>query len=412
MGDERFIGRQVATFRRMRGLSQQQLADLAGGVSRQYISMIEAGRRPVDKRETLYALCRALSVSVSDLTGEPFEPVDRLQVQARAGIPAIEQALMARGDALHGLAPRGIAELEADAEAVLRLRMQAEYAELTRLLPGLLSELSVYVDSDDEDVQVRALRALLRAVFACSMGVKEMGFTSLAWIAAQTAEDTARKLGESVPVAAATFLRSQNLLSAAVVDGALRVARGGVEALQPYVGDEESLELYGMLNLQAALAATAAARQDPSVGSSHLDAARAHLEEARQVAARTGEGQAFELCFGPANVGIWELSIAIEQDEPGRVGELATGIDPSSISTPHRLSRYYIEQGRAYARSRRPSEALAMLLRAENVAPQHVRTRPVVRELVGFMVRDARRQAVSDRLGGLARRCGVAPVLA
>jgi transcriptional regulator with XRE-family HTH domain len=412
MDDDRFVGQQVAAFRRLRGLSQQQLADLAGGVSRQYISMIESGRRPVDKRETLYGLCRALQVSVSDLTGQPFEPVDREQVAARAWVPAVEVALMAEGSDHQGPV-RSVAELAVEADRALFLRMQGRYADLARLLPGVLSQLHVRSRSDDEETRVVASQALTRAAFAASMGVKDLGFVSLAWVAAQTASAAAARNDQPVDVAAAGWLRSQVLLSATAVQQALTTARRAADEVQAHATGGAALEIYGMLHLQAALTSAAVARrQNPAhsgpAGPAAADPA-AHLAEASAAAGRTGEANTFELKFGPANVGVWELGVALEQDEPGRVRELAPTIDTAGMTSPNRLSRYYVEQGRAYARLGEHDQAVAMLLRAEHASPQYVRTRLVVRELLGFMLRDSRRRAVADRLGALARRCGAGP---
>lgn len=71
-----FMGLRVARWRDIGGLTQQQLAD-AVGVTREYISMIENGHRPVTKRSLLISLAQALGVSITDLTGQPYEPVSQ-----------------------------------------------------------------------------------------------------------------------------------------------------------------------------------------------------------------------------------------------------------------------------------------------------------------------------------------------
>jgi hypothetical protein len=54
-------------------------------------------------------------------------------------------------------------------------------------------------------------------------------------------------------------------------------------------------------------------------------------------------------------------------------------------------------------------DSLHALLRAEHAAPQHVRTMVHVRELVGHMMRTARRDLTTGDLGRLAQRVGVVP---
>jgi transcriptional regulator with XRE-family HTH domain len=406
MADERSIGQRVGTYRRLRGMSQQHLADLVG-VTRSYISMIEGGRRPVDKRETLYGLCTALQVSVADLTGQPYEPVDREQIQARAQIPAIALALMTEGQDHQGPL-RPLPALAAETDRALMLRNEGRYAAMTAMLPGLLSELQMYARSTQEATKLQALQALTRAAFTSATMAKNVGFVSLAWVASRVATDAARDSEDPVSVAAASFQRAQILMAGTATRQALPTAVRAADVLQPSAGAGPELELYGMLHLQAALASTALSRQEPASAVRYLDTARSHLHEARSAAAKTGEGSAYRLMFGPANVGVWELSLAMERGEPGLVHQLAPGIDPTGM-TPNRLSRYYVEQGRAHARLRQHDQALAMLLRGEHACPTEVRSLPVVRELVGFMVRDARRGAVPDRLSALARRCGAVP---
>ncbi|TLF53236.1 hypothetical protein [Nocardia cyriacigeorgica] len=53
--------------------------------------------------------------------------------------------------------------------------------------------------------------------------------------------------------------------------------------------------------------------------------------------------------------------------------------------------------------------SLYALLRAEHTAPQHVRNMTHVRELVGHMMRTARRDLTTGELGKLAQRVGVVP---
>src|SRR4051794_3084716 len=93
VGEKLFIGAQVAYWRRRRGKSQRVLADLAG-MSQPYLSQIENGIRPVERRSTLVALAQALDVSVADLTGQPGDPTDPAKAAATAHVPDIREALI------------------------------------------------------------------------------------------------------------------------------------------------------------------------------------------------------------------------------------------------------------------------------------------------------------------------------
>ena len=78
--------------RRWRGKSQVELAGLAG-LSPSFLSMVETGQRPLDRRSHIAALASALKVSETDLVGGPHLTPDPLQSDPHMGIPALRVAL-------------------------------------------------------------------------------------------------------------------------------------------------------------------------------------------------------------------------------------------------------------------------------------------------------------------------------
>jgi transcriptional regulator with XRE-family HTH domain len=394
-----YIGQQVRTYRRARGMSQLELADLTG-VERTYISKIENGRKPVDSRTLLNKLADALSVTVPDLTQQHTEPTDRQQSEAQSSIARIQQALIAEGTDVIAGGPRPVDVLNAGADRALLLRMEGDYVGLGQIAPGLISDLYAATTANPDD-QV-ALLALSKITFAAAMGMKELARVDLAWNAAMASRQAAEKLEDGVAIAAADFVRSQVSLAAGAVKRASGIATSAVDAL---TGDgDQAMQVRGMLHLQAALCLTAEARR---FGDMHLiGGSDDHAVEAGRLAAHTGEGRSYELRFGPTNVGVWRLSLAMEREEPGRVPEIAATIDESKLDTAHRRARFYIEQGRAYAKIKQYQPAVTQLLKAEKAAPLYVRTRPVVRELTGYMLRDAQRRLAGGKLGEFAVRVG------
>ncbi len=67
--DEATIGARLRTLRRWRGKSQVELAGLAG-LSPSFVSMVETGQRPLDRRSHIAALANALKVSEIDLVSD------------------------------------------------------------------------------------------------------------------------------------------------------------------------------------------------------------------------------------------------------------------------------------------------------------------------------------------------------
>jgi hypothetical protein len=161
--------------------------------------------------------------------------------------------------------------------------------------------------------------------------------------------------------------------------------------------------MYGALHLNAALSSAALNRS--------ADAAD-HLNEAERIADRLGpstDGRGFgNLYFGPDNVRIWRLSIAVEQGEAGRAREIAREVHPERVPSAARQAMYWADLGRGMAQERATREdAVGALLRAEQIAPQRIRMHPFVRETVGDLMRRARREAVGRELRGLGYRMGL-----
>jgi len=153
------------------------------------------------------------------------------------------------------------------------------------------------------------------------------------------------------------------------------------------------MSLRGGLTLQRAV--TAARVNDP-------DAAYGHLELASQIARRLGEGRNdYNTEFGPANVGLQEVAIAVDLGDAGRALRAAAVVDTSGLSAERR-ARLLIETARAHAQRRQASEAVATLLRAEQITPELVHGHPLVRQLVSDLL--TMQDPPAAELRDLARR--------
>ena len=90
--DEITIGARLRILRRWRAKSQVELAGLAG-LSPSFLSMVETGQRPLDRRSHIAALASALKVPETDLVGGPHLTPDPLQSDPHMGIPALRVVL-------------------------------------------------------------------------------------------------------------------------------------------------------------------------------------------------------------------------------------------------------------------------------------------------------------------------------
>jgi hypothetical protein len=153
------------------------------------------------------------------------------------------------------------------------------------------------------------------------------------------------------------------------------------------------MSLWGALTLQRAVIASRV--NDP-------DTAYGHLERARQIAGRLGEGRNdYNTEFGPANVALYEIAVAVELGDAGRALRTATTVNTSGLSA-ERQARMLIDVARAYAQRRQVGDAVAALRQAEDITPEQVLTHDLVRQLVSDLL--TMQDPPSSELRGLAAR--------
>nr|CEL13962.1 Putative transcriptional regulator [Kibdelosporangium sp. MJ126-NF4] len=397
------IGRRVREIRAWRQQSQTALAGLAG-ISPAYLSMIERGLRPVSKRATLEALALALRVAPNELVGKPFAPSDPLSSDAHAAVEGVERA-MAIYELGHdpGGPIRGWPEIQDDIDRLVDLaHVHADFAAQGELAPVLMAELhAVYVRQPHH--RAAALIGLIRCYSSCSWVTKQVGGRGLPLLAARLAQQCAEALDEPAWHGYAAWLRGD---ATGQISRAQQYARSVAVAddLTRSLDELDVIQAYGMLHLSAALAAAAQADHDTS---------NTHLAEAEAVANRLDDevGSFARLWFGRTNVAIWKVTLATEFGEGGRVAELARDVHPEVIPAPARQASFYCDYGRSLVAERAThDEGLTALLRAEKLAPQWTRNDMFVREAVGDLLRQARRDSGDRELRGLAWRMGVAPL--
>ena len=149
----------------------------------------------------------------------------------------------------------------------------------------------------------------------------------------------------------------------------------------------------GGLTLQRAV--IAARINDP-------DTAYAQLERAKRIAGRLGEGRNdYNTEFGPANVGLQEVAIAVDLGDAGRALRTAASVDTSGLSAERR-ARLLIEVARAHAQRRQAHAAVTALLQAEQITPELIRGHVLVRQLVADLL--TMQDPPAAELRDLARR--------
>src|SRR5579859_3960464 len=196
--DEVTIGARLRTLRRWRGKTQVELAGLAG-LSPSFLSMVETGHRPLDRRSHIAALAAALKVSETDLVGGPHLTPDPLQSDPHKGIPALRVALQTNTLTTPAVdRARPLADVAEIVTTKLEpLRRACEYVTIGGLLPDVLDELHYHVAAPaDEAAQRLALESLVEACVCATFTAKNLNYTDLAHLAARRAWEAASLLND------------------------------------------------------------------------------------------------------------------------------------------------------------------------------------------------------------------------
>jgi transcriptional regulator with XRE-family HTH domain len=398
------LAERVAFYRRRRGLSQARLAGLIGR-SESWVSQVERGVRSIDRISVLNQLAAALHVSVLDLAPTAVtsdEPDESPAVAAlRAALIGQPWLRLAVDD---DPPPVSRADLEVLALEVVRswtLVHEASYMALSEGLPGLLhtTERAARRLTGADALSAAALAAEVYQLLAAALA--KLGEPDMGWLAADRAIRAAEMANDPVLAVAGLFRLAHVFLSARRLDEARDVVELAIASLEPMMDDcaAEVWSLWGALNLVAAVIATR--RGDTRTA---LDA----LNKARGAADRVGtERNDFHTEFGPANVVLHAVSIAVELGDAGEALRLAATIDASHLS-PERRARFLLDVARAHGQRKQTPEAIRALLEAERLTPEQIRSHILARELIRDLLRREGREVSAD-LQGLARRASVLP---
>jgi transcriptional regulator with XRE-family HTH domain len=382
------LGDRIRLWRRRRGgMSQQVLAGLAG-LSQSYLSEIESGRKPLDRKATQAAIAGALNISVAQLLGQPSAQDDPIRARALAHVPAIRAALVEISSGERRTPGRDVEALAGEVARLTDARNAADYATVAQMLPSLLLDLHGHGND--------AAPLLVEVLFGTRYALRTMGYQDLGLTAAQIGVRVAEDHGDPAWRGQALYSLAQAFPVESAELGAVTVGRG-------------AREVYGCLHVLASHLHATAGRSDTAVD---------HLNEAGAVAAALGEPERHSQLsagfngnwFGQTQVEVWRVAVAAELGDAATAVDVAERVDLTALPVPNRHVYYWIDLARALAAGDHDQEALHALGRAERSAPQHFRFSPISRNLVGTLVSRAKRRAVAGEMLALAQKLGLDPL--
>lgn len=391
------IGERIRIYRRRRGLSQRELAELVAR-SESWLSQVERGIRSVDRLSVLIDIARVLKTDVETLAGHRFALAPNGQPELD-GLEEIRSALSAYpGLGVSAVSAGNLDEITRMTGEVHRRYQSADYGAAAGILPSLVTSVDAIVAETDGDERRRALSVQNQVYIAAAKLVTKIGDGQLAWVAADRAVTAAMRAEAPTLGAGAAYQVACAFLKLDQLDRAEHVAMTTAEQLD----DDGPLGVSYQGALFLIGSVIAGRRSD------HAEATD-RLRRAQYLADALGEdGNYGWTAFGPTNVAIHRVSAAAELGDAKHAITLAEGIDtqglPEGLSS--RRAQVHIDTAWAYSQHREDAAVVVNLMEAERVAPQALRYNVIVRELLREMLKRERRSATPG-LRPLAQRAGV-----
>jgi transcriptional regulator with XRE-family HTH domain len=393
--DAHMIGRRVRRIRHSRGKSLVVIAGLAG-MSKSELSRIERGETALDSLSKIIALANALQIAPSELM--------RLAVPAPANghtDSAVESVRLTL-DAIDIDRPGGlVVPVEVLRDRVAHIHQQrraCQTADVATALPGLIRDLHTTLGTGRDHGELLDLAVYLHTHVTRWWLIEAAAPADLIRRTVFLARHLAQERDEIATLALATFGVADVLLSG----GAFDLGQAELDSLTLPPTTADNAALAGQANALHAVAAALGGRPD-DVG--------APMDVAAELAGRfgaTGETDSLGFVFGPTDVGLIRMWLALDADEPDQAVRVAQQIQPEQHPFLVNRSHYWIHYGRALARVRRRHDDAVIALRtAEDIFPAKVHRDPLVRDLIAELLVRSRRDAVDRELRGMAYRAGL-----
>jgi transcriptional regulator with XRE-family HTH domain len=392
------VGQRVAEERKLAGWTQLKLARQAV-VSVSLVRAVEQGRAPASPA-FVSACARALNVGVADLLEQPYLRRNRAEHEVHASIPPIRRELAAyRIEPPDDVPIRPLEDLERDVAQASTLRHSVNLVQLGAQLPGLLVELRAAVYTLTGSQREQAFGLLAEAYAAAGQVAYKLGYIDLASLTVERYEWAAAQSGDELAVLAGDYQRAGEMIETADWSSALRFLEKSRRHLEPQLGTNNPmvLSVWGSLHLKSGLAAARA-------GNRNL--ADTHLDEATHTAQRLGtDRDDYRLCFGPTNVNIWSVGLAVEMLDGTEAIKRSQKFTIPATTPRERIGHHWIDLARGYLIHGDKKKAFATLHEAKKIAPTQTRYHPMVHETIRVLAREETRS--TENIRGFATWCGI-----
>jgi transcriptional regulator with XRE-family HTH domain len=388
------IGRRVAAFRKLRGLTQSGLAARLHR-SESWVTKIERGERRIDSLSVLDELSRALAVPLDHLTGHsdvsaaPVRGPDLAELRRVLARPAIACPT--------DRVPRPLAELHRDVAELTAVFTTATH-HVSAVMPRLadrISEGQATVRAGPVDDRPGAHAALAELYRIAASALRHSGDISRARVASDRSLAAAEQSGDPLRVGAAAAFHCVHLATGGDRAAATEVAStvADLVARDPLADTPAGAVVLGALYGYGAMAAA---------GAGDTAEARRLLKAGHRTSEALGQDRAaFGVHFGPVNLASKEMAVLAGLDRPREAVNAVDGLRTEWLGATYRTGHHCVLLAAVHSRCGDDDRALVALATGLRRAPEVVRYHYLARELVRGLLH--RRRNADELLRRVAR---------
>ncbi len=264
-------------------------------------------------------------------------------------------------------------ELAAAVSRVRRAYQHSQYAAASTALPEVLTG----IRHAQSDLDVRQVAALEAEAYQVASGLLlKGGEPVLAAVAADRCTAAAERTDNELTIACGARAFAHCLMAVGHAQEGVRLVIMAADRLSANVSMKQpaALSVYGALLLRGAIAA--AREEDRDRANDMLDAAAgaaSHLAV---------DSNLLWTAFGPTNVTAHRVAADVELGDAGSAIAHARKINIEALDLPERKAMVFLDTARAFTQWGKLEQAFDAIRQAEVHAPEEVRRRPAVHELI------------------------------
>ncbi|MFB4298177.1 XRE family transcriptional regulator [Actinomadura sp. NTSP31] len=316
------------------------------------------------------------SAILADLPADdaPLEGVEAFAA-ALAGYPAINDD--------PSPAALSIARLDAAVAAAKRNYQDCKYSTVINSLPALLADLRNACTTYDADARLQAEALSAEAHHVAASILLKLDHEGLAWLAADRSMQAARRSQDLTIIGSSARIITHALMNDGHHGAATKTASTYAERIDHDIDQRtpDFLSVYGALLLRGAVAA--GQRSDRHTAATLLDEAE---DAGRELG---GDYNHRWTAFGPTNVQLHRVNIALQLGDAGAAIQHARAVDLNRIPLTERKATLLIDTSRALTQWGKHDKTYDVLRFAHQLAPEEISARPAVHRMLGDLMATA-----------------------